>query len=145
MRAKKVSELLYLDTLRPFSLSRLHIGCNISEYPNRLPFHQWNTTFCNYGIYLCKYQTYISYQNFDNIIISSPEWNSGWVYSILFCPSSVCPQLLKRLLLWNQLVKFDETSQKWSWGGLLQNLLKNFIPNAERKIFKNLLVRKYKG
>ena len=50
-------------------------------------------------------------------IFSSPEWNSGWAYSILFCPSSVHPQLLKQLLLWNQLFKFDGTSQmilRWS-------------------------------
>ena len=29
-------------------------------------------------------------------IFSSPEWNSGWAYSILFCPSSVHPSTITK-------------------------------------------------
>ena len=41
-------------------------------------------------------------------------------------PSSVRPQLFKRLLLLYYWFNFDETSQEWSLGGPLQKLLKEF-------------------
>jgi len=84
---------------------------------------------------------------------------SGWAIVTGLCPSFVARRssifLLKRLLLWNRFMDFDQTSQDWSLGSPLPKLFKWFSLVAsvghwtkkgfQNAIFKNLLVWNYKA
>ena len=124
---KKLTKDKILDQLKLKAFEYNHSSTYVYVYINRLNLSSegWKTDHQ----YFSHFQ-----QCFQKAFFSSPEHN---MLRMSYCDRSlsgsvclsVCPSVnnyLKNLLLWNRPTDFNETSQKWSLGDALSEILQRY-------------------